>query len=160
MPTARVLAVPTARVLAPDRSIARDCSGAAALFGRTFDEHAHALAAWLQLAMLPPEAAARLRPLPRHVLTPDRRAAQNVSDDPLQTEYFLQARLLAAGVAVHPIPFHRSDVRRMAYKRNGSNVRQSGLSLCVPSLYWYCYGGGPSPLWMRRHEWHACPAAD
>ena len=127
-----------------DKIYLADAAGAATLFGRSFDQHVAHLAAWVQLAMLPPNATQRLRPLPVAPVA----VAWN---DPMQTEYFLESVLRAAGIRVVPMAFHRTDVRRIA-PTNGSAdtavaARQHANAVilgavsetvCVPELYWRC----------------------
>ena len=125
------------------------------------------MAAWVQLAMLPPDAPQRLRKLS----SPDLTLAKA---DPLQTEYFLHSLLLSKGVDVHRIAFHRTDVRRvpgsiggklakqLVRARNGRNGSATAAHLaaaaeeervCVPDLYWSCRKGAHMRGLDRCHDW-------
>ena len=49
--------------------------------------------------------------------------------DPMQTEYFLQALLVAANVRVYTLPFHRTDVRRVVAPRLRRKKELDGVQL-------------------------------
>ena len=93
----------------------RRYGGAAELFGTSFEQHAQHMAAW--------------------VSQPLRNQSQRPVNDPMQTEIFLRELLDGAGVAVHQLPFHRTDVRAVA---DGKGGRESSPEFCVESHYWSC----------------------
>ena len=81
-------------------------AAAAVLFGRTFEMHVEHIAAWVQMAMLPPNAPQRLRPLPTSQLPKAPLPGLRPLPDPMQIEYFLQALLKANDVEVHKLNLH------------------------------------------------------
>lgn len=89
--------------------------GAAELFGTSFEQHAQHMAAW--------------------VSPPLRNQSQRPVNDPMQTEIFLRELLDGAGVTVHQLPFHRTDVRVVA---DGKGGPVSSPEFCVESHYWSC----------------------
>lgn len=116
-----------------DKIYLADTMGAQALFAPTLDLHIARMASWVQLAMLPPNASHRLRPLPNEYGV--------AALDPMQTEYFVQAALMAQSVNVHRVAFHRTDLRRSHDHANG---------VCVPDLYWQCRRGLHMPKGLTR----------
>ena len=61
-----------------------DAAGAAALFSASYPTHVARMTEWVQLAMLPPNAPQRIRPLPSSV---GWLVNGSLAGDPLQTEY-------------------------------------------------------------------------
>lgn len=163
-----------------DKLFLANAAGASALFAGDEDEHVAHMSSWVQLALLPPMAPQRLRPFPTTAKIDGRNAklALDVAtSDPLQTEYFLQTLLLAHEVDVHPIAFHRTDVRRLAPGSASARLAASpamqvgggGHSsldaeqastarllehICVPDLYWNCRKGAHMRGLARCHDWN------
>lgn len=151
-----------------DKIYLADRPGAAVLFAETRSQHVRRLAQWVQLGMLPPDAPQRLRPLPssvgwigsgggdEHDGEHGSSTRTRTQGDPMQTEYFLQSALMAAGTDVHPFAFHRTDVRRLPSPSRSLGGREEEEEeeerVCVPDLYWSCRARGHTKALSRCHD--------
>lgn len=112
-----------------DKAYLANRDAADVLFGATMGDHEDALLAWCNQALLSVDSTTRIRPA--------------MKDQPLQTEYFLQMRLLSAGCHVGKIRMHRVDLRAMHPSGTG---REGELRYCVPQRYFSCLPHGRRPV--------------